>query len=221
MITHLGFQVNLAEGRLEVPPQKLKTVRKELGKLVTNSQITCRKMAAILGQVRSFLQALPFLRAFTDLMVHFVDQQVTQGWDKKLPIPVELKKQVVEVKELLQNWKGREFGGPTSVRNIHSDSSTQGWGAIDLTSGQKLQDFWRSEQGLHINLKELKAAMAAVESFAKEGETIQLTVDNRVAYSYLKKGGGRLGHFNSLLRPFLKWCTEKNLKVVVNWVTSE
>ena len=86
-VHHLGFDLDFKTGFLRVPPGKLKAVRKELGKLVTKAQISCRKMAAILGTVRSFLVALPFLRAFTDTMVQFVNQQQRFGWDFKGQIP--------------------------------------------------------------------------------------------------------------------------------------
>ena len=73
-VHHLGFDLNFKEGCLQVAAAKLKAVRKDLGKLVTAREISCRKMAAILGTVRSFLVSLPFLRAFTDTMVEFVNQ---------------------------------------------------------------------------------------------------------------------------------------------------
>ena len=72
VVNHMGFQINPKEGFVGVPPEKLKTVRRELGKLVTHKVLTCRKMAAILGVVRYFLTAMPFLRAFTDNMMEFV-----------------------------------------------------------------------------------------------------------------------------------------------------
>ena len=84
-VQHLGFFLNFKAGQLQVPSEKLKSVRKELGKLVTQYFLTCRKMAAILGTVRSFLTALPFLRAFTDQMRAFVSLQQKHGWDQKLP----------------------------------------------------------------------------------------------------------------------------------------
>ena len=59
-VKHLGFHIDFKAGLLQVPSQKLKTVRRELGKLLTNTQVTPRKMAAILGIIRSFLIALPF-----------------------------------------------------------------------------------------------------------------------------------------------------------------
>ena len=92
---------------------------------------------------------------------------------------------------------------------------------MDLTSGAKLQEFWRSDMGLHINIKELKASIAACQSLAEPGETVFLTVDNQVAYSYLKKEGGRLPPFNSLMRPFILWCQTNSVTVIPNWVKSE
>ena len=73
----MGFIINFKEGYLQVPSEKLKTVRKELGEMVTKTHMSCRKMAAILGTVRIFLTALPFLRAFTDQHRAFV--QKAQG----------------------------------------------------------------------------------------------------------------------------------------------
>ena len=82
VINHLGFSLNLKEGKLQISPQKLKMVKKkELGKLVTKENLSCRKMASILGQVRSFLVALPFLRAFTDTMCQFVNISTQKGWN--------------------------------------------------------------------------------------------------------------------------------------------
>ena len=187
-VNHLGFTINLAEGRLEVPPQKLKSVRKDLGKLLTLRSITCRKVAAILGQVRSLLTALPLLRAFTDQLVQFTNRHSVSGWDTILNIPPEFQEQVKEVGSILNSWEGRYFEEGKNCRKIYSDSSTQGWGGLETQTGQVVQDFWRSEIGLHINIKELKAAVATVQSLAKPGETVHLAVDNQVAYHYLRKG---------------------------------
>ena len=188
-VEHLGFQIDLNKGVLQVPTPKLKTVRKELGKFLTQNEMTCRKAAAILGQLRSFLTALPCLRAFSDQLVKLTEKQTVSGWDQKIKIPPELKEQVKDIGVLLREWQGRRFAGKNPDRKSFSDSSTQGWGALDLNSGQKLHEFWRSEKGLHINIKELKAAIAAVQSLAHPGETVFLSIDNQVAYSYLKKGG--------------------------------
>lgn len=86
-IQHLGFSLDLKSGFLKICPQKIKAVKRELGKILTKESMSCRKMAAILGQVRSFLVALPFLRAFTDDMCRFVNTSQKFGWDYVQGVP--------------------------------------------------------------------------------------------------------------------------------------
>ena len=126
-LNHLGFSIDLQQGKLLVPPAKLKALRKELGKLVTKSEMSCRKMASILGSLRSFLKAIPSLRAFTDEMLAFTHQAQTLGWNVALAIPQSLKQQVREVEVFLHQWPGRVFDSPTQT-TLHSDSSDLGWG---------------------------------------------------------------------------------------------
>ena len=147
-------------------------------------------MAAILGTVRSFLTALPFLRAFTDEMCFVVDQQTTQSWDKALPVPPSPQSQVREEKSLLTDWKGRPMG-QTQPECCTWTLQTRAGGGLNVQSGHAVQEFWRDRSGLHINLKELKAAMETVKSLATREDVVHLSVDNSVAYSYLKKWGDR------------------------------
>ena len=86
-VTHLGFTLDLKNGFLQVPKEKLKSVRKELGKLVVQDTLSVRKMAAILGQIKSFFTALPFLRAFTDDFVSFRRTNQAHGWNHQALIP--------------------------------------------------------------------------------------------------------------------------------------
>ena len=189
-VMHLGFLIDFATGTLGVPPGKLKAVRKDLGKIQTANTMTPRKMAAILGQVRSFIQAIPALRSFTDKMLKFVRLHDTLGWDQKYPIPGDMKEELSSLKDLLQNWKGRPLGERLHHRTIHSDSSDYCWGAKDITTGNVTMEYWRNQRHLHINTKELGAAVQAVQALGQKGDHISLCVDNLVAFHYLRKGGG-------------------------------
>jgi hypothetical protein len=220
MVKHLGFLIDFKEGVLQVPAEKLKSIRRELGKLVTHFEVTPRRMSAVLGVVRSFLTAIPFLRAFTDHMVQFTRLADKFGWDKKLPIPGILQQQIREVKYLLQNWSGRQLQKKVPIRRLHSDASGVGWAGVDLDTGNCVQEFWRTKAGLHINVKELHAAISVVRSLAKPGEKVFLAVDNTVAFSYLSKSGGRKSHLNAQMRPFLQWCVENKISLQVQQVKS-
>ena len=220
-LDHLGFSLNLDDGVLEVPKHKLKSVRKELGKILTHKQMTCRKMAAILGNVRSFLMAMPFLRAFTDHMMAFVNQQGHWGWDIPLEIPKTLQQEVRDLNNLTRQWNGRPFQEKTIMRQLHSDSSNHAWAGIDVQTGTVVQEFWRERNGLHINVKELEAAIQTTKSLAKPKEMVHLSVDNSVAFAYLTRGGGRLPQFNKLMRDFWTWVMENQIQVKTTLVKSQ
>jgi hypothetical protein len=153
-------------------------------------------------------------------MVQFVNHQEVHGWDKKLLIPNQLKTQVQEIGVLLTTWKGRNFQGKATVRELHSDSSQEAWAGVDVTSGKLVQEFWRQKRHLHINVKELEAAINTVQSLAKPGEHVTLKVDNTVTYWYLTKGGGRIPSLNQMVRPFLKWCMKNKVTLAVHQVKS-
>ena len=99
----------------------------------------------------------------------------------------------------MMGWKGQKFFGQVPIRNLHSVSANWGWGGVDITTGNHVQDYWRDKSGLHINIKELQVAVDTVKSLAHPGENVTLCVDNSVAFSYLMKGGGRFPHFNAIM----------------------
>ena len=219
-ITHLGFVVNLLDGKVQLHPQKLQTIKKDLGKFITKKEMAKRQIAAILGQVRSNLLALPFLRAFTTEMVQLLAQTAQESWDRKFPISAEIKKELKKVGEILDSWSGRNF--PQKAGKIlFSDSSDWGWGGLNPNTGEQIQEYWREQSHLHINLKEMLAAINTVKSLSKAHENVELNVDNQVIYYYLQKGGGRKNPFNHLLQPFFTWLMEKDISLSVRWVPSE
>lgn len=69
----MGVWINLKRGQLEIPQEKLKSLRKELGNVLTQKKGTCGKLRSILGQVGSCLVAVPFLRILTDQVCKMVD----------------------------------------------------------------------------------------------------------------------------------------------------
>jgi hypothetical protein len=219
VVSHLGFVLNFQEGKLQLSPHKVKGIRKELGKFVTKSVMSKRQVAAILGQIRANLLAMPFLRAFTSLLVTFLAEKGSAPWESKHQLSQDIKQELATVRVLLDKWEGRPFVvKPTRV--LHSDSSDNGWGGIDPKTGQFVQEFWREQSLLHINVKEMMAAINTVQSLAKPAETVLLCVDNQVIFYYLQKGGGRKNPFNQLLQPFYHWLMSKNITLQVKWVPS-
>ena len=220
-VQHLGFILDFVAGTLQVPGPKMASLRKEMGKVVKMEQMSVRKMASILGSVRACLPAVPFLRAFTDQMLQFVSHSKHFGWNKVLPVPAQLKVQLLEVRNLMLTWAGRPFGHKESSMILYSDSSQLGWAGVRIDSPQIIQDFWRDKVSQHINWKEIQAAMDTVRSFTSHSQKVTLCVDNVVTFAYLSKCGGRLPHLNALVRPFLQWCIDHKIELQLQLVKSQ
>jgi len=86
---------------------------------------------------------------------------------------------------------GLPFLDTPITRRVESDSSDFVWGGLDIDDGRRLvHAFWR--EVLHINVKELRAAIATIKSLAVEGDHVLLQVDNSVTYVHLLRPlGGR------------------------------
>ena len=211
---HLGLLLDLRRGELTVPLDKRKGYRKELGKVLTNKTLTVRKVAAILGRVRSLLPALPALRAFTDHLVKFVAKGQGMGWDSSHPIPEALRVQVREATALVTDWPGRRFLSPNPPdRELSSDACTHGWGGVDNNTGAVVHEHWFRQAAVHINLKELIAAVNTTQSLARPGERVRLDIDNSVAFSYIKMQGGKIRYLNQELRPLLTWANKNRVDI--------
>ena len=187
-LEHLGFHLDLQEGLLQVPSKKLQIMQKDLKELQHKECMTPRKVASILGTLRSFLLAFSPLRCFTDMMLAFVRQHQTQGWDRSLPLSPLLKEEIFHLLDLMKCWKGRKLEGQVPVRQLHSDSSDFMWAGLDLKTQRRVQEYWRQDGVLQITVKELKAAVETVKSLSHPKEVVSLGVDNQVAYWYLTKG---------------------------------
>jgi hypothetical protein len=215
-----GVPLGPKGGLLISPVRKVEKCAQRVGQVGHPQGYDLPKMAAILGQVRSFLVAMPFLRAFTDKMLLFVIHNQVCGWDQRSCVPPSLKQEVLEVHQLVSQWGGRPFEGRCQVRHLASDSSDLAWAGLDLGTGLAVQDFWRAKSDLHINVKELDAAVSTVKSLAHPGDRVHLRVDNSVAFSYLRKGGGRLPHLNALMRDLWVWCMGRGITLEPQLVKS-
>ena len=92
---------------------------------------------------------------------------------------------------------------------------------VDIKSKQFVQNFWREQSAHHINWKEMVAAISTVQSLATPHTHVKLSVDNTTVYYYMHKAGGRLPHYNALLRPFFQWPMDKKVHLSLAWVPSQ
>ncbi len=84
-------------------------------------------------------------------------------------------------------------------------------GGVGCKNENFVQEYRRDLASLHINKKELLAAINSVKSLSKKGETVSLTVDNQVVYYYLAKGGRKTLSTSSFSLSSNGSCTKRLL----------
>lgn len=68
LILFLGFLVDLENGRISVPPSKLKAITADVRRIRESPRLTVRKLASILGTLRSLAPAVPHVRILSDIV---------------------------------------------------------------------------------------------------------------------------------------------------------
>ena len=178
-------------------------------------------MAAILGQVRSFLMAMPCLRAFTDSLVHFVNLHYSLGLDFLLDIPPSLKEQVRELNLLTKEWPGRPFFAKTE-RHLHSDSSTHGWGGLDVYTGSlRLGVLEGVSHAPHKHQGTLGCYAYRPKFGAARKDGLSGSGQFRDPLLF-DKGRGFENHISThSFAPFYGWCMDQHIHLQVQLVASE
>ena len=171
-----------------------------MGKLVQFQTATPRKIAAILGKVRSLLVVFPGLRVLSNDLQHFVAWASRKGWDTPQVLPPSVKSEILECSSFINEWKGRNFvQDPT--RWLASDASDYALGGLDVFSGLCTQDFFRTENYLHINIKELKGR--ATTLMARFIDGLIVSFENRGSLMTLDSGILRI--FRSSISDARRW----------------
>ena len=143
-------------------------------------------------------------------------------------------------REELQWWRdqlvtcnGKDIVPPVPNMVIETDASTVGWGAV--CQGIRTGGPWsQRERCQHINVLELRAAMLAVQMFAKGSTRRPLHIhlrrmDNVSALTYVSRMGGT--HSPTLMKvacAFWDWCLQRGITLsashlpgVNNWIADQ
>ena len=127
-IQYLGFTLNLESGLVQIPTKKLSSIISDLVALHRAPSPTVRKLAAVLGRLRSLLFALPHARLLSDHMLNLLNQYSLQGWDLQLTLSPVVHDQICSTIEILKIWRGRKFIHELPMETLFTDSRTRHWG---------------------------------------------------------------------------------------------
>ena len=183
----IGFKLNFIRGILQVPREKLKPVLEDLDRLCRADAPSVRRVAAVLGRNRAWLQVLPHLRNCTDALAIHGARNVRYGWEAHQPMHPRVLTQPEQACTQLATWKGRSFQTPVRREmQCYSDASDWAWVATSPGSGEAFGFFTNSDLDLHINAKEFQAAIFALRSYMMGDPVIKFYTDWTTLFHYIR-----------------------------------
>jgi hypothetical protein len=222
-IEHLGFNLNLKENILQVPCQKLKSVQRELGKILVRKDMSCRNTAA-----SHFRAAAKFFDG-TSLpqsifrpagQFHKPAQATWLGQESTHP------KGIARAGQGNRNtssgmerekFSGKKCSEKNFLRLLDTGVGGSGLnvrgktpGVLEVRNGPPQQ--YQGAESVNFSLPKFGKRGGNNFSHSRQSGSLQLSQ---------KKKGGDCPPFNRLMRPFLLWCQSKNIRIIPNWVKSQ
>ena len=216
VIEFLGFIIDSTTMELKLPGEKIKKIRGEARRLISQPVNNALALSRFLGKLNHATQAIPpaplFYRSLQGCLKEALNRG-SQEYQTTISLDEEAREELSWWEEHLRTWNGRSLLSPPPSLTIETDASTIGWGAF--CQGERTGGAWsQAEREMHINGLELLGATLAVKCFAKEQSnlTILLRIDNTTAISYINRLGGTVSpQLNQLTRDLWLWCMNRSI----------
>ena len=223
-ITFLGLVYDSVDMAVSLPSKTQTEVLDKVSFFATSPSCSIRAWAAFIGLLNFCCQAVPYGRVYLKLFerTRFLELALAQNdFDALMTPPRSLQSD-------FQWWVTHLPGAVNPIRRKHfqreifSDASNRGWGAF--SNGTSVGGPWSTEEArLHINTKELRAALYGLRVFAADllDSAVLLRIDNTTAVTYIDKMGGIQSlPLNAVARDIWQFCEERSLWVFASYIPS-
>ena len=222
----LGFSLNLKEGIIRVPQQRIKGLKERIA-IVTRQECTttARQLASLVGTVVSMGQALgPVSRLWTRAM--YWDILSADFWSQRMTLSPKALREVQFWKDSFKDRHGQPIWKTNPKRNVisYSDASDSGWGGHCVSvAGTEAADSWSEVESKESSIwRELRGTrlvlMSVVDKLA--GKTVRHRTDNMKVEHILKVGSPKPKlHLEAVAIYTL--CRQNNIHLEPEWVPRE
>ena len=194
----LGFTLNLKEGSIHVPPERIARLRERIT-LVSNGNPTARLAAGLVGTVVSMGLALgPVSRLWTRAL--YLDILPAEFWSQRITLSPEAAREVEFWKDSFHHCNGRPIwdADPKIDVTSYSDASDTGWGGggggycVNVV-GTKVSGSWSATESREsFTWRELRERLVLLSVAEKlSGKTVRHRTDNINVENILKVGSLR------------------------------
>ena len=191
----LGFTLNLKEGSIHVPPERITRLRERIT-LVSNGNPTARLAAGLVGTVVSMGLALcPVSRLWTRAL--YRDILSAQFWSQRITLSPEAAREVEFWKDCFHQCNGQPIWYADLKIDVtsYSDASDTGWGGYCVNvAGTEVSGSWSETDSRESSTwRELRGVRLVLLSVAEKlsGKTVRHRTDNINVENILKVGSPR------------------------------
>jgi hypothetical protein len=211
----LGFIIDPILMELQLPRDKIKSIRRECLTVLQSDKVTVRDLSRVLGKLTASIQAVfpaPLHYRHIQADKHKALAQC-RHYEAVVTLSPQAKEELRWWTAHLDAWNGKAVLLPQPDLVIETDASTKGWGAV--CQGVRSGGPWSpSEKFLHINCLELLAGAFAIQSYTTSRAVIhvRLKMDNRSALTYINNLGGTHSLvLSNLAKDMWHWALQKGM----------
>ena len=215
----IGLEWDLKVGSIKPREEKVTQFKKDCRVVKTGKLITAKKLASIIGVIKWMAEYVPLGKMHLkklQLKVRTQWSQKRDGWKAKIMITRSMQDLIKWWTRQVNTRQGVPLKTPVPDREIFTDASCHGYGAI--MGKQKMSGVWsRRYKDHHINVLELDAVRRALVTFAEnvENSTVRVHSDNRTTVACLRRQGSlRSRILNSITAKILTWSAERNITII-------
>ena len=217
----LGFVIDVALGRIEVPQEKIVSLQGLLRQVRLVRYVQARKLASIIGQIISMGLAIgPISRFMTRRLYALLESR--QAWCEQLLLSSEARDEIVFWEECLSEYKSQPiWHAPSAVRVVYSDASETGYGGYVVEHGPCVAyGQWTTEEAKQSSTwRELTAVLCVLEAMAKKlaNARVRWFSDNQNVARILLVGS-RKPHLQSIALKIFSLSVRSHIKIEPEWI---
>ena len=191
-IVWLGFELDLEEGKVKVPKEKLMCLQEMMEGVKVEEKIPAKTLASLIGKIMALSIAVgPVARLMTRSLYTVLNSRTS--WFQKLNVSQEAREEIAFWKEGLPRLQGQNiWQSPSAIRVVYSDASGTGYAGYTVEHGPAIAhgqwSAWEAEQSS--TWRELRAVGQVLRSLAHKlsGERIRWFTDNQNVVNILMYG---------------------------------
>ena len=213
----LGYHFDLTLGMVFPTVKNLERLKVKILRLKNSLSTTPRQLMSLIGTLACLEKLVPLGRLHIRPFQWYLKKywRYPESLDKKIPVTVELLKQLSWWNSTKNLMKGSPLHPIEHNLSLFTDASQKGWGAH--LGKESISGIWRSQDSsLHINVLELKAVYMALKHFAPKlkKQNVLICSDNSTVVSYLnKQGGTKSFQMVALVWRIIAWATPREIQI--------